>query len=101
MSTKLQRRAREFIAREIPNGFNYVSDSISERVIAVYADRRRIELDQETEELLEICAAEAINSSKGYGEEVRAFFLESGAILEAILSEARQRARRPWWKLWR
>jgi len=105
MSRQLRERARAFLERPIPEGMPYVPDSISERFIAVYAERGQLEPDPETVELLRICAVEAENAASMKTGEEQAFFRESGAILEAIFEEMQEphkspSQKRPWWKLW-
>ncbi len=85
MSVTLQQRAQAFLKRPIPPEMTYIADSISERFIAAYAKTGRVVLDPELTELLEICAAEGERAAKQRSGDEQAFFIESVAILRAIL----------------
>ena len=85
MSVTLQQRAQAFLKRPIPADMTYVADSMSERFIAAYAKHGRVDLDPELTELLEICAAEGERAAQQRSGDEQAFFIESAAILRAIL----------------
>jgi hypothetical protein len=68
----------------------YVSDSISERFIAEYAATGKVKLDIESLELLQLCVLEGDNAAQQKQGAEREFFLESAAILRAILNESRE-----------
>jgi hypothetical protein len=89
-SMTLQQRAKAFLERPVPKGMPYVSDSISERFIAEYAATGKVKLDIESLELLQLCVLEGDNAAQQKQGAEREFFLESAAILRAILNESRE-----------
>jgi hypothetical protein len=88
-AVSLQQRAKAFLERPIPKGMPYVPDSISERFIAEYAATGKVMLDGESRELLQLCVVEGDNAAQQKQGTEREFFLESAAILHAILDESR------------
>jgi hypothetical protein len=85
MTKSLQRRAKAFLERPIPDGMPYVPGSISERVIATYATDGKVELAGEMGELLQMCVMEAEFAADSKSGDEADYFRESAEILGAIL----------------
>ncbi|MFN8010516.1 MAG: hypothetical protein U0P81_03845 [Holophagaceae bacterium] len=83
----LQRRAREFLERPVPEDIDYVEGSLAERLLTAYAEEGRIDSDPEQLELLELCLQETRGAEQEGSPARRAWFKESGDLLEAILAE--------------
>ena len=88
MSDRLQQRAKAFLTRPIPKDLDYAPGSISERLIAAYAEQVPAALDEELRELLELCVVEAEAAAEGAAGELRDYLEESAGILRAIMEEA-------------
>jgi hypothetical protein len=84
----LQTRAREFLERPVPEDVDYVEESLAERILAAYAEEGRIDSDPEQLELLELCLQETRSAQEEGSAARRAWFKESGDLLEAILAES-------------
>lgn len=87
MSAELQRRARAFLERAVPEAISYVPDSFAERFIATYAIEGLLQLDAELSELLGLVLVESRNAAESPLADVSEYFGESSAILEAIRKE--------------
>lgn len=83
----LQRRVREFLERPVPEDVDYVEESLAERILNAFAEEGRIDSDPEQLELLELCLQETRSAQQEGSPARRAWFQESGDLLEAILAE--------------
>ena len=86
-NNQLQERAKRFLETPIPEGMNYVPDSISERFIIEYANSGKVVLDPELGELLQLVVMESpiVEGAKPGTEE--AYMNESAIILRGIINE--------------
>jgi len=88
--TNLQERAQAFLDRPIPAELakRYVSGSLSELFIRRYAAEGTLAVNEETAELIELCAMESEAGAEGRNTpEAKAYFEECASILAAILAE--------------
>lgn len=83
----LQARVAAFLDRAVPEDVDYVSDSLAERLLSVYAERGRIESHPDQLELLELCILESRAAAEEGSPARRAWFNESADLLEAIQAE--------------
>jgi hypothetical protein len=88
MSAELQARAKAFLDRQIPAEIRYVPDSLSERFLATYAAKGKVDLDGELAEILEICVIEAFHAADSKAGAEAEYFRECALLLQAIQAEA-------------
>ena len=86
----LQNRAKEFLARPLPKGMPYVPDSISERFIAEFAKEGKIQIDEESFELLQICVMEAENTASQRTGDEQQHYQDTATILRSILDHSKR-----------
>jgi hypothetical protein len=84
MSAELQGRAKTFLEHRNPKETSYLSDSLADRFIAMYADHGRIHLDAQSSELLERCVLDAFAALEGKSGPAVTFLQEKAEILQAI-----------------
>jgi hypothetical protein len=85
---ELQQRAKRFLAMPIPEGMDYVPDSVAERFIVEYAEAGKVTLDPELRELLQIVVMESSVVEDAQPGSQEAFMNESAFVLREILNEA-------------
>ncbi len=84
----LQHRVRDVLERPVPEDVDYVEESLAERILTTYAEEGRLDADPEQLELLELCLLETRGAQEEGSPARRAWFKESGDLLEAILAES-------------
>lgn len=85
MTAALRARIRAFLEGEPPAGLGYVPDSIAERILRLAAAGEP--LDDEMEELLDLCVLETRDAAERRTGAVRDYLEGSAALLEAIAAE--------------
>jgi hypothetical protein len=111
---ELQDRTGAFLKQPIPEGMDYVPDSLSERFLAEYARDGRLALEAEIAEILAMMVEDAdSDESMQYNPGEREYIRESQQLLKEILDEeirrpswpapyllAGQPSKKPWWRFW-
>ncbi len=86
----LQKRAKKFFKTPIPKSMNYYPNSVSEMIIAQYAETGKADFDEELLELMSILQTETDKDIQYSSVEEQAFMNESETLVREITKQAMQ-----------